>query len=609
MLAFDTETRSLRWWENPAFLVSWDVGEGGRVAPLPTDEEFPMDFLDFQEAIGKDKHVVCANIKFDAHMLREAIGVDIFDGTYRVDDVLMMSRLLYGRQRNKHDLKGLAVDFIDARSKDAETEMSDEYKKLSGRSLMNHDGAYYDVWRSRPEIVERYAALDAEYTRRLYEIFWPKIKADGKLLALYELEMKTSRVLYEAERRGVQVDPEAVNRLHAHYAKADVEAREALVEHLGFVPEGDGSQERLREALLDAGVPLEEVTESGEFAVNQRALGKHRDHPAVAALFEWRRAQKFISTYLEPMAGRARIHPTFNQAEAWTGRMSGSNPNMQNIPKRTEVGKDAEMKIRSVFVPSPGMEFIIADFDSIEMRVLAYYLGVPEYRDLIANGDPHAITAAAAWGGRPEDYLKSTSNRWLRDIAKQVTYGIVYGGGGPVVMDTINRMVVDVGRPEYMIDLDQARAIRRKITDAIPGFKELTAAPWKGRSYPQGRLYQQLMASRVVVGDKEYGYVRTLLGRKQWIPLDKAYVALSGIIQGSAADIMKAAAVNLREALLPHGGYPLLFVHDEAVCEVPAGKGEELIPVVVEAMERAANIDPPLKVEANWTARSYAHTD
>jgi DNA polymerase-1 len=299
--------------------------------------------------------------------------------------------------------------------------------------------------------------------------------------------------------------------------------------------------------------------------------------------------------------------------------MSGQNPNMQNLPKRTEVGKDANMKLRSVFVPEPGTEFMIADFESIEMMILAYYLGDKNYRKMIAEGDPHSVTAAAAAqviglpSSRPEDYLKGTPNRWFRDIAKQATYAIVYGGGGRVIAETINKYVMDADHPEYMVTEDQARAIRRAIAGAIPGFKGLTDTPWRGKSYPQGRLYQQLQKSLVEMPNgHRYGFVRTLMGRKQWIqmwPDERAYVALSGLIQGSAADIMKAAAVNVAEVMKPYGGIPILFVHDELVVQVPLGWGERLKPLLIEAMTGAADIDPALSVEANVTARSYAHTD
>lgn len=609
MIAWDTETRSLRWWENPAFLASWDTGSGGRVAPIGPHVEQDDGRADYEvrELLESHDHHIGANLKFDLHMAREALGVELVTPGRKLDDVLTMSRLVYGARRSMHGLKELATDHVDPSAKDAEKLMGEAYHEVSGRASMEYDDAYYVTWKHKPDVVEHYAKLDAEYTLALYDHLKPQIDADPKLASLYKLERDVQTVLYEAEKKGVTVDPNAVARLKANYTERDAAARAALVEHLGFVPEGDGSQDRLREALVAAGVELTERTENtGELAINRRALSKHAEHPAVAALFEWRRVGKFLSTYIGPMEGRDVVHTNFKQAEAWTGRMAAASPNMQNLPKRTEVGKASEDKIRSVFVPREGMEFIVADFDSIEMRVLAYYLGDKHYRELIANGDPHAITAAAAFSQvsvRPEDFFKGTSNRWLRDIAKQVTYSIVYGGGGPVVMDTVNKFVLEAGHPEYMVDLDGARAIRRKIAGAIPGFKQFTDSPFRGKDYPRGRLYEQLLNSQ----EGEYGYVRTLMGRKQWIKLDKAYVALSGLIQGSAADIMKQAAVNLHEALKPHGGYPLLFVHDEAVVEVPLGWGERLKPVVVEAMVAAADIDPALQVEANVTDKSYAH--
>lgn len=607
MIAWDTETRNFRWWENSAFLASWATGAGSAVAPFsPPDQAAKLTIALFDE---NDRTIVGANSKFDAHMTREATGLDVLDHKhgFTVHDVLMMSRLVFGNRRSSHGLKELAIDHIDPKAKDAEEKMAEKYHSISGRSNMDQDDSYYDVWSADPEgakLVEKYAALDAEYTLGLVPVLKPQIDADPKLQALYALELRVQEVLYRAEQRGVRVDTQAVERLSDHYHVREDASRDALVRELGFVPEGEGSKEALREGLLRAGVQLTERTEkSGELAVNHKTLAPFRDHPAVAALFEWRRTQKFLTTYLAPLEGTELVHTTFKQAEAWTGRMACASPNLQNQPKRSETTKDENLKIRSVFVPRDGMEFIVSDFDSLEVRILAWFLGDPDYRKLIENGDPHAITAAAAWGGRPEDYFKTTPQRWLRDIAKHVTYGIVFGGGGPVVRDTINRMVADAGRPEYQVDLDQARAIRRKITGAIPGFGNLADTPWKGKSYPRGRLYEQLLASQ----DGDYGYVRTVGGRKQWISIDKAYVALSGVIQGSGADIMKAAAVNVFEALKPHGAYPLLFVHDELLVECERGQGAELVPIVQEAMESSFDLNPRLKIESHVTDRSYAH--
>ncbi|MGH9961310.1 MAG: DNA polymerase, partial [Pyrinomonadaceae bacterium] len=432
---------------------------------------------------------------------------------------------------------------------------------------MDHDESYYVTWIDSPALVEHYAKKDAEYTLEQEYLLRPLIEEDSKLHALYRLEQKVSEVLYRAEQHGVAIDPVAVGRIDAHYREREVRARSDLETTLGGVPEGPGSEEWLREALVAAGVPLDEKTLTGKVAINKQALRLYAAHPAVKALLDWRRVRKFQTTYLDAVRDHTLVHPTFNQAQAWTGRMSGQNPNMQNLPKRSELAEENDLKVRSVFVPRPGCEFMIFDYDAIEMRVLAHFLSVPEYQEEVANGDPHAATAFAVAqilglpGNGPDDFGKSTANRSIRDGAKQVTYSIVYGGGGPVVRDTWNREMSKIGRTDLMVDLDQARQVRRAIAGSIPGFKQLTNTPWKGRNHPSGVIHQQLMNSMVFEdteeGRKAYGYVRTIGGRKQWISLEKAYVGLSGLMQGSAADIMKAGAVNGFDALKNTGARPL----------------------------------------------------
>lgn len=614
MIAWDTETRSFRWWEKGcAFLVSWDVGEGGEVLPLkpygPGDT--PIPFLQHEEHVG-------ANMKFDAHQMREATGWDLYDQVpaEKVHDVLMRHRLVYGNRR-PHDLKNIA-EREHPGAKNAEREMEAAYEALTGRSDMAHDDSYYVTWCEYPEIVEHYAKMDASMTLEQEAILRPMIEEDPKLHELYKLEQRVSEVLYRAEQTGVAVDPRAVSRLDSHYREREAQARNDLEATLGGVPEGSGSEEWLRERLIDVGVPLDEKTRTGKVAVNKQALQPYADHPAVKALFDWRRVRKFQSTYIDAFIDRDVVHGTANQAEAWTGRMSYRNPNMQNLPKRSETAEENELKVRSVIVPRPGCEFLIFDYDAIEMRILAHFLGIPEYQEEVASGDPHAKTAFAAMGVLGltdgltfEDFGKNTPNRGIRDGAKQVTYSIVYGGGGPVVRDTWNREMGKVNRFDLMIDLDQARQIRKAITGAIPGFKHLTDTPWKGKRYPSGVIHQQLTRSMLFEdtedGRKAYGYVRTIGGRKQWISLEKAYVGLSGLVQGSAADVMKYGAVNVYEALKGTGAQPLLFVHDELVVECEKGQAKDLYPIVEEAMVSTYDIKPTLEVEGHITDVSYAH--
>lgn len=616
MIAWDTETRNLRWWERPAFLASWDEGDGGKAAPILYGEQ-QNQFIDVLEQ--HDEHVL-ANVKFDAHNLRTITrGWDLYKHTTpdKIHDVIMQSRLLNGNRRNQHGLDQLSADYLGPEAMEGETAMETRYLALKGRESMKYDDAYWDVWNDAPELVERYARDDATHTRQIDGILRPQIEADPKLNELYRLEQRVTEVLYRAEERGVRIDQAAVSRLDTHYREREVAARHNLETTLGFVPEGTGSRERLAEALIDAGCNLTEKNKDGSYKLDKPVLRKFEaEVPAIQHLFEFRRVEKFQSTYLDALRDLEVVHPTFNQAQAWTGRMSGSNPNTQNIPKRSEIATDADLKVRSVFVPRPGMEFMIFDYDSIEMRGLAHFIGIPEYQDEIDNGDPHAKTAFAAMGVLGltegltyEDFGKSTPNRGIRDGAKQVTYSIVYGGGGPVVCDTWNREMAKVGRSDLFIDLDQARQVRKAITRSIPGFGALADSPWKGKKYPSGSIHQQLMRSMEFVNGEAYGYIRTIGGRMQWIKLEKAYVGLSGLIQGSAADIMKAGSVNVFDALKGTGAMPLLFVHDELVIECEKGQGKDLYPIVEDAMCSAYEINPRLRVEGHITEKSYAHAD
>lgn len=601
-LAFDTETRGLRWFDTDqrAFLGSLanDFDQW-----IDVFERCPDGRRNFTSCLQGGECVFAHNLKFDAHHVRAISKYDIMhDRPERLHDTSLMSRLLEplgqdGKKKGSHKLKNLAKTILSEDAKDAEDLVKEKFQELTGRRQIDeavNPDAYYQVWKTYPEILENYAVLDARYTYDLGDHFMTALhNADAKLRSLYELERRNQRVLYDAEVRGLRVDPGAVERLKAHYLDRDRAAERQLVDTLGFVPVGDGSREQLATALIDAGVKLTEKNEDGSYSTNRQALQRYQDHPAVAALFEWRRTQKFLSTYIRPMEGVDFVHTSFKEAEAWSGRSACASPNMQNLPKRSEGDLEENLRVRSVIVPREGYSFLILDFEAVEMRILAHYLGVPWYRELVANGDPHALTASVIWGGRPEDYFKGTPKRFLRDIAKHSTFAIVYGAGGPKVAETINRMVPD---PSLRVTEAQGRIIRNKIVGAIPGYDAL-AGTRRGR---EGRL-----ARRV----HEVGYVTTILGRHQVINPEKTYVALSGIVQGSGADIMKAAAVNLAEAMPQFDAQPLLFVHDEALIEVPTELAETALPVAVEAMESAVELKPALKVEAHITQQSYAHGD
>jgi len=606
-LGFDTETLGLRPYRGEtAFLGTWADEDKEYVGPLVgerADEGRPA----YVSALQSADCLVAHNLKFDAHQTAVTVGENIFEYGCELHDTDLMSRVLMPegqrKDRGGHGLKNLSTVFLRADAKDAEDKIKEIAKNVLGRKSLKEGGAYYDVWRAYPDAMEQYALLDARYTYDLAKQFLPQFDNDARLWDLYNLERDVQRVLYYAEAKGVRVDQEAVERVDKEYVGRLAAARDHCNEHLGFIPEGEGNEERLRDALLKAGVELTEETPTGDLATNARALARFKDNPAVSALFEYRRVLKFMTTYIEPLMEVDVVHPDFQQAEAWTGRMSCRNPNMQNLPKRSDKADATELRMRSMFVPREDHYFVVADYKSIEPRILAWYLGVPDYRKVVDEDRTYELACAAAWGhlseehADPDSYAKGGPLEELRGVGKLIYLSICYGGGGGVVRDNINQNAP----PEYHLDLDwvkdptnkydtphDSQELKKRIVASIPGF-----GTWN--SGLRGRVEGKI---------KNEGFVRTLLGRKQIVDPDKKYVGLNALIQGSAADIMKKAAVNLDQL----EGQPLLFVHDEVVMEYPKDYDPQKAQAeVIEAMESAYDLDPPLRVDASVTEVSYAH--
>lgn len=583
-VAFDTETRGLDWFDGQtAFLASWADDEGEYVADL-SDEAQAATFL---SALTSADVIVAHNFSFDAHQVRETLGFDILNLKAELWDTDLMSRVLHPEGQRKgarggHGLKNLAKIYVDEKAGDSEA-VIEELGNSIGVKLKGDNatiGAYHDVWKAYPIEMETYAKEDARFTHAIFNKFGGEI--DGPYSKCLKLEYDTMPVLIEAEKRGVAIDQGAVTVQKKKYEQQQSETHEYLETELGTQAlGGEGSEDALIEALLKQGIPLKEKTDSGKYATNKFALEKFEDDfPVIEKLFEFRTATKFLSTYINPMVGREVVHPSFRQIGAWTGRMSCMRPNMQNIPKRA--GKE----VRSMFVPRPGYSFVVFDYESIEVRLLAWYLGNQDFRKLIRDGhDPHAWMASNIHGGAVESYHKGTPGQAQRDIAKNTLFAITYGAGGPRVsnMNKLDPGPYDKnGKPQHA----EAKALIKKIKGSLPG-------------------YYKLM-KRVRTKVENEGFVNTLWGRKQLVKKDKAYVGLNALIQGSAADIMKQGLVNVAEAVKPHGAYPLLVVHDEVVVEVPNEEVPQVTPLVVEALVAAWPLDPQLAVEGKAVTTSYA---
>lgn len=583
VVAFDTETRGFNWWDpaQQAFLGQWADESGEWHAVLPSDPGPLVAALEVADVI------VAHNLSFDTHQLREICGLDLLSLGKELHDTDLLMRILRPELARKlsddekalgFGLKKLAKAFVDPNAMHWEDIIKERAKQIGLSSLDGPSApsdSYYQVWRAYPEDMEQYGRMDARYTHDLLLKFYPELLKDARRLALYQLEMAVAPRLIRAEQTGIATDQVEVAKQHKEYVAKERELHENLAKELGEQAlGGEGSEDALIEALLKQGVPLYRKTKSGDaLSTNKFALEEFEDkYPVLADLMEWRRVKRFLDTYLGPAVGNPVVHTSFFQCEAWTGRMSSRRPNMQNIPKRA--GKE----VRKIFVPREGNAFVRADFDSIEVRLLAYYLGTAgePYRQLIEDGhDPHAWMAAQIWGGEMQDYMKETAGEPKRDIAKNVMFAITYGAGVPRVMDMTK------------LPRDESKALISKIKGSLPGYYKLT----------NDRIRPKVETT---------GFVTTMFGRKQIINRDKAYVGLNAIIQGTAADIFKQAVVNAYDALEPIGWQPILFVHDEILSEGPLDSAADAEQRLRSAMVSAADFRPKLAVSSSIVTTNYA---
>lgn len=580
LLAFDTETRGLDWFnpERSAFLASWASEHDSGVANLDTQEGRES----FLRVIEQADTLVAHNLPFDVHMLREKTGRDLLTTGQRLVDTAITARVVVPERRSGEDneagfgLDALSKTYLPAHEQKINL---DELAKAAGLRTLNKDGAYYELWRAYPQEFEEYARMDTVATRALLPKLEAKITERNR--PVVELEREVQQHLIRAEQVGVRVDQSKVEPLKADYELRAEQSREAVVAVLGEdALEGDAA---LLEALLEHGVPLYRTTPTGkQLSTNKFALAEFADRFAVIdALQEYRTAEKFLSTYIGPMVGRDTVHTSFWQIGAWTGRMSCSRPNMQNIPVR------AGSEVREVFVPREGHSFVVCDFDSIELRLLAYYLNREVFREKVARGDDTFAELAAHvapvlgydvdYGTDPDGYRKGAPGEKKRGDCKNVTYAITYGAGAKRVADMLGI------RPA------EAKAVVNTVKGWLPGYWDLA-----GRD---GRIPKKVRGS---------GYVTTIMGRKQPVNREKSYVGLNALIQGSAADIMKQAIILVAERTKHLGAVPILFVHDEVLNECPTEYAEEVLEIQQQAMIDAWDLNPPLAVSGTIAHNSYA---
>jgi DNA polymerase I len=418
-------------------------------------------------------------------------------------------------------------------------------------------------------------------TRALVDRQLNRIEEQGLTRLLREVELPLVEVLIDLERAGVKLDTERLAEIAADFATR-ISALERDIWDLAGEEFTIGSPQQLGQVLFDKlGLSKKRRGKTG-FSTDARVLAAIREeHEIIAKVEAWRELTKLKSTYLDALPelirpSTGRLHTTFNQTATTTGRLSSTNPNLQNIPIRSEEGRE----IRACFIAEEGYRLISADYSQIELRVLAHIAGEEVLKDLFARGeDIHAATAGEMFGLPPEQVDHGT-----RSKAKMINFGIVYGLSAFGLADRLQ------------IPQEEAAEFIERYLNRFPKVQEFITS--------------------TITSATDEGYVTTLFGRMRRIPELRARqrqtrllgerLAVSTVVQGSAADIIKVAMVNCWKRLRDEGLSTrlVLQIHDELLFEAPDSEVERASAIVQEEMAGAYPLDPPLAVDVgvglNW---------
>jgi DNA polymerase I len=409
-----------------------------------------------------------------------------------------------------------------------------------------------------------------------------EIRARGLTELMNDIELPLVRVLREMEQAGVKLDSARLALISSR-VKAEADALERDIFELCGTEFTLGSPKQLEEVLFGRlGLSRKRRGKTG-YSTDARVLQAIRsEHPVIEKIERWRELTKLAQTYLDALPlltdRSGRIHTTFNQTAATTGRLSSNNPNLQNIPIRTELGRE----IRACFVAEPGNLLVSADYSQVELRLLAHIAGEDALKEIFEKGDDvHTATACRVFGVTPEQI-----DPGMRSKAKMINYGIVYGLSAWGMADRL--------------DIPQEEA-DEFIQRYMAGFPAVA------------RFIEETIAQGT-----EHGYVSTLFGRRRQVPELRARrwelrkqgerFAVNMVIQGTAADIMKVAMVRCDAAVKAAGlsSRMVLQIHDELLFEGPAEEAEQVERTAREAMAAAYPLDPPLAVDvgigSDWLA-------
>ena len=562
--AFDTETDNVN--AIDAHLVGMSFSKQEDEAwyvPVPADEAEARAVVGEFAPLLHHPHTlkIGQNIKYD-YMVMQNYGVEICGPLF---DTMIAHYLLQPELR--HNMDFMAEVYLNYRTIHIEELIGERGKgQLNMRDLS-------------PALICDYACEDADVTLKLKHVLEKELKKQGVEELFYTVEMPLVRVLATMERNGARVDTEALKETSRHFTERMLQLEDEI-HSLAGMDFNIASPKQVGEVLFERMKIMEKPkkTKTGQYVTTEEVLESLRSrNPIVEKILAHRGLKKLIGTYVEPLPAlinprTGHIHTSFNQTVTATGRLSSSNPNLQNIPVRDDDGKE----IRKAFIPDEGCLFFSADYSQIELRIMAHLSGDKNLIEAFLEGeDIHAATAAKVFK-KPLGEV----TREERSKAKTANFGIIYGIS---VFGLAERMGVSRGEAKELID-------NYFIT------------------YPNVRRY---MDESIALA-REKGYVETLFHRKRYLPDINSHNAnvrgyaernaINAPIQGSAADIIKVAMNKIYERFQAEGirSKMILQVHDELNFSVFPEEKERVQQIVIEAMENAVHLRVPLTADCGW---------
>ncbi len=567
LIAFDTETTSLEYMQAEIVGLSLSV-KAGEACYVPLAHRYPdaPEQLDRKKVLAKLKPLLedparpklGHHIKYDAHVL---LNYGIHMGGMRFDS--MLESYVLDSVASRHDMDSLAEKYLD-------------YKTIHYEDVAGKGAKQIGFDEVRVEEATKYAAEDADVTLKLHKTIWPRLRAVPALKKVFEeIEMPLVPVLLEMEHGGVYIDAKMLEKQSAEIAKKLVKLQEKA-HTLAGEPFNLDSPKQLQTILFTKmQIPVKRKTAGGQPSTAEDVLEElAEEHELPEVILEYRSLNKLKSTYTDKLPEQinpktGRVHTSYHQAVAATGRLSSMDPNLQNIPVRTEEGR----RIRKAFVAPKGCVMVSADYSQIELRIMAHLSEDAGLLKAFAQGmDIHRATAAEVFGLKPDKVPPEQ-----RRAAKAINFGLIYGMSA---FGLAKQLGIDRSAAQEYVDLYFAR---------YPGVKRF------------------MDNTRVLA--REQGYVETVFGRRLYLPDIRAAnpqlrqyaerTAINAPMQGSAADIIKRAMLAVSRWLKEEkvGARMVMQVHDELVFEVDdkaLAKVKKEVPVLMSA---AAELKVPLVVD------------